>query len=427
MKKNRFCDDPRDPYKGKYYNEGEFVGYRFMFVYKIICKPTNEVYYGQHVCLEDCKDPLTSDHYRGSGKQLLQRIKEYDWTNDFEFHIVEFCNDSRELNAKEHALIEDAQNDPNIKCLNNKNSPFIRLHKKKIYVTRRPITNVFDFVSPLNGKFFAKNTVWSSLKQASLDLGFKNHQQVSSIIFDCKKEIPGEWSTCLYKRDSVLITRFVHCDELEKQKEEIENYVEKNRQNLIDNKKICEEYYQNISLFGSTRALININEFDSPINNRHFDAGIVWKSSGEFCKAVGFELISTCNLALYNKSHFLEWWTQEKTKPKFVVKLIEPKDLNPLTNDSNEIRKQCAELWNSVKNSIYEKQASFKRSGKNHPIIVLETVSINGNTFEEGIVFKSIRECSIVMGFKTHSTIRYRLEVKDGYVGGGRIGYYEGE
>ncbi len=31
------------------------------------------------------------------------------------------------------------------------------------------------------------------------------------------------------------------------------------------------------------------------------------------------------------------------------------------------------------------------------------------------------------MGFKTHSTIRYRLEVKDGYVGGGRIGYYEGE
>lgn len=43
---------------------------------------------------------------------------------------------------------------------------------------------------------------------------------------------------------------------------------------------------------------------------------------------------------------------------------------------------------------------------------------INGNAFEKGTMFKSVRKCVIVMGFETHSAVQYQLEVKDGCIGG---------
>lgn len=69
---NRFVSANTHPILGDYITKHKPIQQRYMFVYKIICKPTGEVYFGQHVCQPNVKNPY-NDHYKGSGHILQQR------------------------------------------------------------------------------------------------------------------------------------------------------------------------------------------------------------------------------------------------------------------------------------------------------------------------------------------------------------------
>ena len=53
-KTNRFIVSGVTPFKGDLlYHDGS-VEKRYMFLYKVVCLPTQEIYYGQHVCGKNC-------------------------------------------------------------------------------------------------------------------------------------------------------------------------------------------------------------------------------------------------------------------------------------------------------------------------------------------------------------------------------------
>lgn len=92
------------PFKGDY--KGEL---RYLFVYVVFCKPTNQYYVGQHVVRKGYNDPLM-DGYKGSGIDLKPLKQKFNWYRDFEFQILEFCDNYQQLIDKEQYWILQYQN-----------------------------------------------------------------------------------------------------------------------------------------------------------------------------------------------------------------------------------------------------------------------------------------------------------------------------
>ena len=83
------------PFLGQHNNQP-----RFLYVYAIHCLPTNEWYIGKHTCRSTTYDPLL-EGYKGSGHLLKQRKNQYNWPADFQFIILEFCHNQRQLMDRE--------------------------------------------------------------------------------------------------------------------------------------------------------------------------------------------------------------------------------------------------------------------------------------------------------------------------------------
>lgn len=282
------------PFKGLC---GEYS--RFLYVYKITCIPTQQVYIGQHAASVKVDDPLV-ESYKGSGKILKQLQKQYQWEQNFIFEIIQFCHDSVELDREERQLIKEARAQYGELCINiangglyfgagndgqmdddyrvkmkhyrssaeyrqaqsqrmkarNADSKFNYIkennsklmkelwannqafqQKMKIAAKNsskrqkekfknnphlrdkvgakhsRPLTNINEFTSPLNGQFFPEGTIFPSTMQCSLMIGAKHRRYVSSIIANHKKHPMQWWS----KKDGkpFFVVEFAYIDILE--------------------------------------------------------------------------------------------------------------------------------------------------------------------------------------------------------------------
>ena len=404
---NRFYCGSVEPFLGNYITKNKPVQQRYMFVYKIVCKPTNEVYFGQHVCQPCVTNPF-NDHYKGSGHRLAERKKQYNWHSDFKFYILQFCHNNAELDLIEQMLIRQAR-EQGIACLNVELNRTVRRRTSKPSAPKgRPIVNIYPFISPLNGVYFPAYTKWQSLKIASKAVGFKNCQQFTGAMFDRLKPIPGEWTTILQNRDEILVTRFVYEDELEFRKEELEQYIGQHKTIFEANVAICQRYAKDIELFGSCRVLININKFISPFNGAEIESGTIFKTIYDVRDLIGFTNACTATQALRSSLHHNEWWTVVNSKPKFVAKFMTPTELGLETNDSSFIQQKCDELWQQYKSDIEIRESHFKRTNVKHKIRVAQTFvsHMNNKEFKEGHVFASTSEAARELGFKSHATIR---------------------
>lgn len=292
----------------------------------------------------------------------------------------------------------------------------------------RSICNVLPFVSPLNGKYFPAYTQWSSMNEASLDVGFKNYRHMSSSVFNCKRKIVGEWKTILQNKDYVLVTRFAYVDQLENNKDEINQYIENNKDSALANQDICQNYFTSIKLFGNSHAIINVNAFTSPINNVFVPAGTVFQSIVEISAKLGFpSRAQACN-AVYSRYHKLQWWTKDKknkSNPVFVALFATAAQLNLTSNNKDTIIQACGDYWNKHKNKIYATQSQFKRSNKRRQIVVPEDINIEGVIIQKGTVFPSTVIAAKALQFKSHATIRDVIKLRNGCVYHGRILYYD--
>lgn len=272
---------------------------RFLYVYKITCIPTQQVYIGQHAASIRVDDPLM-EGYKGSGKILKQLQKQYQWEQDFLFEIVQFCHNPVELDHEERRLIKEARTQYGELCINVANGGLyfgagndgqmdddyrvkLKHHRssaeysqaqsqrmkarsadpkfdyikenhsklmKELWATNqafrekmriaaenrskmqkekyqnnpqlrqkigdehsRPLTNLNEFTSPLNGQFFPKGTIFPSTMQCSLMIGAKHRRYVSSIIVNHKKHPMQWWS----KKDGkpFFVVEFAYIDILE--------------------------------------------------------------------------------------------------------------------------------------------------------------------------------------------------------------------
>ena len=324
--KNRFyANDSVVPFKGQ---DG-----RFRFVYKITNKVSGYVYIGQHIVNKRYDDPLT-DNYKGSGIVLKRAKQKYDWYKDFTFEVLEFYPDQQSLNQGEAEYIN------NFKGLSynlaqggrggithDKQQWMIEHHEQFEQVKRQlseqrsyRVLIVCDFVSPLNGKEFKAGTIFKSAFTASLEVGYKSKTSLS-VIF---KQHQGFWFTkekgyrCGYRFNTAF--KYLKDNEVvsEQRLIELQNEVnEQVEQFYCDHKKRIDACVQK-SIETIARGVKVCKSFTSPLNNRYFEEGHVFKTLKEAARAIGLKDGAVQNI-LYNKHHPGDWFVKCGRKTLYVT------------------------------------------------------------------------------------------------------------
>lgn len=184
------------PFKGLC---GEYS--RFLYVYKITCIPTQQM-----------------KHYRSSAEYRQAQSQRMKARNaDPKFNYIKENNSKlmKELWANNQAFQQKmkiaAKNSSKRQKEKFKNNPHLR--DKVGAKHSRPLTNINEFTSPLNGQFFPEGTIFPSTMQCSLMIGAKHRRYVSSIIANHKKHPMQWWS----KKDGkpFFVVEFAYIDILE--------------------------------------------------------------------------------------------------------------------------------------------------------------------------------------------------------------------
>lgn len=331
-------------YKNKsYINEFvvPFLGedQRYRYVYKITNMVNNKIYVGQHMVAKHLIDPI-KDNYKGSGIILKALRQKYNWYRDFKFEIIEFCENSFQLNLREMYWIDYYKSIYGKTCCNiatggkggateNAKRNAIAANKEKyqkIWQSQseqksKRVLVVFDFVSPLNGKYFASGTIFKNAYDASIQLGYACKTAVAVLM--CRKYHPGQWyvkqkgARSGYK----FITAFVYIDNNFNQ----DNLAEIQNQQLT----VKHKFYDSIATSTNhkicklsqtkSRSIVCLTSFTSPLNQKTFTKGTVFKTAALCSNALGFKQNSFVNI-MRHKNHKGEWYHGYGRKRQFVAR-----------------------------------------------------------------------------------------------------------
>lgn len=285
--KNRFFNNNLKPIR-----VGVDGGYRFMYVYKITCIPTGQFYIGQHCSRLNAKNPLV-DRYKGSSTALNTLIKQFDWYNDFTFEIIEFCDSYEQLFVKESQQIIKHKQQYNDLCLNNSfgNEPCDRIHMKKY-----------------------RNS--DQYRQRQRELKLKHLQEHPEVLEQNRQTMRQLWKDPEFRALMMYNAKVTGIKR---------SLMFKQHPELLE--KIGREH---------SKQLIVLNDFTSPLNNKVFKQGTIFKSTFDCAKHIGFSHErSVTNSIVNNKKHPMQWWSKINGlgRPIFIVSFAY---VDELTDDQKQ-------------------------------------------------------------------------------------------
>lgn len=257
---------------------GEIVK-RFLYVYKITCLPTGNIYIGQHCSRENASDPLI-DTYKGQGSKLRKLIQQYNWDQDFIFEIVEFCHDYEELDQREAYYI-------------------------KMYKGQSP--NLI-----LNTATETPNCARDQMKRCRNTEEYKQKQRkFASKNYNAKKmsdAVKQHWRDPCYRE-----VMYIHA--------KING--ERRKQYYKDHPEVLEKIGREHS-----KALTCLTEFTSPKNGIYYPAGTIFPSTFECAKMLGYShKRSVTNFIVNHKTHPMEWWAKVDGQNVYITKFVYVSDL----------------------------------------------------------------------------------------------------
>ena len=410
-KTNRFVASGVTPFEGDLIYSNGSVEKRYMFLYKVICLPTQEIYYGQHICGKNCSNPI-NDHYNGSGHELKRRREVYDWNKDFIFIILKFVENSTILDIEERKLISENYEERSLNII-KQDSGYIKRVTKNTFNKGRSITNILPFVSPLNGLFFPRFSSWRSTKELSLAIGFNDYRHISSLVMNSLVHDKGEWWTSLFDYSKVRVTKFVYVDQLVKLSSEDTSLLEDENVTSIIR---CNESYKARCKFVSNEAIVCL----LPIilkNRKRCKVGKIFENTTDLAYALKIdESIITNSIS---EDTTVELYDMEG-KRNYLAKFTLLKNLSIKQYTERGIldaAKQYIKNYNFDPELILKlRRESCKGAAKmERSIIVLEdfTSPLNGKTFPKGYIFYNANDAAELLGFSCRSRIYAVMEQKD--------------
>ena len=345
--KNRsYINDTIIPFKGDYSKHYK-TNKRFLYVYKITCIPTNEVYIGIHMSPIKCIDPL-KDSYNGSGVELKKRKCMYNWFNDFKFEIIKFCSNEQELDESERYYILDAREKYGNLCINSifaKGGHTYPLWNPENY--DKHLQRLKKLNSDIEFKKKRSNFMrdlceqqWSndSFKQRHSDRASKfmksqwKNDEFRELIIKSTKE---HWKDEQFRKKMSNIR-----SDIMKKKWENKEYrtrmstLSSNRINSILNDEVKSIEYRNklsenalrqwkqtdlrdkVSKAKSKKILV-LYDFISPLNGVYFKSNTIFNSAKECAIAIGYKGSFASNVM--NSSHAGKWISRKRGKMEYIT------------------------------------------------------------------------------------------------------------
>ena len=197
---------------------------------------------------------------------------------------------------------------------------------------------------------------------------------------------------------------------------------------MVEHHERFEQIKQQLSEQRSYRVLV-VCDFVSPLNGKEFKAGIIFKSAFTASLEVGYK--SKTSLAVVFKHHQGLWFTKGKGYRygyhfNTAFKYLEDNEVvseQRLIELQKEVKERVEQFYNEHKDRV---SASIQRSVESvvRSVKVCKsfTSPLNNQYFEEGHVFKSLKDAALAIGLKAGSVqniLYHKRHPGDWYTGYG--------
>lgn len=302
---------------------------RWHYIYKLIDKRNNKIYIGRHTARMLYNECPLHEPYRGSGIIICDLTKGQQYYENFDRVILEYCDNRQQLIEREKYYVEQLFKNYTADQHYNVGEGGIGFNKTawahSKETNRKPILNVFDFTSPLNGKSFKAGTVFESMVDAGKQIGFKSIPTFNVDII-LHPDHPGIWVD--RKQRYKMISCFAM---IEKDQVITEQLIEQLQQYYLPKAEAFRiQHWERVhnalseihkKAHAANRKKVRVcTDFTSPKTNRFFKAGTIFNSISEATKAIGIDGGSLSIRVINSKIHPGEWWTKVNGHYQFVAK-----------------------------------------------------------------------------------------------------------